>query len=126
MAVGMVLGILATVLLVGLAAYYAGKGVSWARTISDAILVVLAFGPSLAVIPPGVAALLAVLAVRPFLRRASCADDQPVRADGVRLAWRISWMTFLAATLLSGLGYLVMLVDVLFGGHLISAAAQLF
>ena len=74
----------------------------------------LAFFPSLAILPVGVVAMLAALLV---ILKAATIDDRDERARmraGLRLAWRITWMSFLWATFASGLGYLVMLIIALF------------
>lgn len=124
-AVGMVLGVVATALLVALGVQ-AAEGDWWGRPVAEALAIALVFVPSLAVLPVGAVTLLAVMAVRPYVRRAPRADDQPAYCDGVQLVWRVAWKAFFAATLLSGLGYLLMLIDALLGGFLVSALVRLF
>jgi hypothetical protein len=86
----------------------------WIFVASEATFITLALVPSLALLPVGVVAMLAALVVR---LRAATVPDPVERARmraGLRLAWRIAWMSFILATFWSGLGYLVMYFIALF------------
>ncbi len=80
--------------------------------ISAALLIALAFVPSLAMLPVGAGALLgAALAGRSMAGFLLQGEYEP--SCGMRFAWRIAWKTFLFSTLFSGIGYGLMVLPVL-------------
>jgi hypothetical protein len=82
--------------------------------LAEVALITLAFLPSLALLPVGAAAMLgAVLAKLEAARTEDPVERARMRA-GVRMAWRMTWKSFVWATFLSGFGYLVMYVIALF------------
>jgi hypothetical protein len=74
----------------------------------------LVFLPSLALLPVGAAAMLAAVFVRVKAATLSDPVERARMRGGVRLAWRITWMSFVLATFASGFGYLVMYIIALF------------
>lgn len=79
------------------------------RELVIALLWVLAFLPSLVFLPVGLSVLVgAWIANRQI--RARHEGEPPQQTGAFRLAWRIAWMSFLFSTLLSGAGYMIMLL----------------
>ena len=107
-----VLGVLGTIV------FCTAAGI-WAETMAfrgfvpeaiGALLIALALVPSVAFLPVGVAAMLGgAMAIRAGKRMAD-PEQRRRMAAGLRLGWRIAWMSFLISTFLSGVCYLIMLV----------------
>lgn len=73
-------------------------------------LVILAFVPSAFFIPIGIGAMIGA-----FVAKMRCGNDdkeamQQPTVGGMRLAWRITWKSFLLATFWAGIGYLLILL----------------
>jgi len=79
----------------------------YAQDVVDTSLGILAFFPSLAFIPIGIGAIVGALMakVRIATSRDAELEQRPVRA--MRLAWRITWKSFLWSTFGAGIGYLM-------------------
>ena len=86
----------------------------WVHDLAEMVFAPLVFVPSLALLPVGAVAMLAAVLVK--LKAATISDpvERARMRAGVRLAWRITWRSFVWATFLSGFGYLVMYVIALF------------
>ena len=88
-------------------------GLTWLAMFSSDFAAIplgaLVFVPSLAFLPVGLCAFVgAWIADRKINARHQ--GEPPSQTGAFRLAWRIAWMSFLFSTLLSGVGYLVMLL----------------
>jgi hypothetical protein len=110
--------VLGTAALITAAAIWVSGGSAAGSVFRDAtegLLWVLAFVPSLAMLPVGAAALIGAALARWIerARRSDLARRKSVGA-GLGLAWRIAWMSFVWSTFLSGAGYLAMYVIALF------------
>jgi len=75
----------------------------------EAMLMTLAFVPSLAFLPVGAAAMLGGAMARRAGKRMEDPEQRQSMSAGLRLGWRIAWMSFLISTFLSGIGYLIMM-----------------
>jgi hypothetical protein len=75
-----------------------------------AVFIVLAFIPSLALLAAGVPAMVGGLRARRTAAHIADPVERQQMAAGMRLAWRIAWMSLLWSTYFSGVGYLVMYV----------------
>jgi hypothetical protein len=77
--------------------------------LGSALLGVLIFFPSLVFMPVGLSGFVgAWIANRQI--RARHQGVPPQRTGAFRLAWRVAWMSFAFSTLLTGVGYLIMLL----------------
>jgi hypothetical protein len=83
--------------------------------LAEAFLVVLAFFPSLVFLPVGPSVFVGAWTANRQIR-AQQQGKLPSRTGAFRLAWRITWMSLLFSTLLSGAGYLTMLLIYLVAG----------
>jgi hypothetical protein len=88
-------------------------GLTWLAMLSSDLgeipLGALVFVPSLVFLPVGLCAFVgAWIANREIGARRQ--GEPPLQTGAFRLAWRIAWMSFLFSTLLSGVGYLMMLL----------------
>jgi hypothetical protein len=70
---------------------------------------VLAFFPSLAFLPVGLSVLVGAW-IANWQIRARHRGAPLQRTGAYRLAWRVAWMSFVFSTLLTGVGYLIMLL----------------
>lgn len=79
----------------------------YAQGVLDTSLGLLAFFPALAFIPISIGAIIGALLakLRIAMIRDSEGEQRPVRA--MRLAWRITWKSFLWSTFGTGIGYLM-------------------
>jgi hypothetical protein len=74
-----------------------------------ALWVVLAFFPSLVFLPVGLSVFAGAWIAKRQIR-ARHEGEPPPRTGAFRLAWRVAWMAFVFSTLLTGVGYLTMLL----------------
>jgi len=102
----------------GTAVFCTAAGI-WSETVAprgvlreaiEAMLIILAFVPSAAFLPVGAAAMLGGAMARRAGKRMDDPEQRGRMSAGLRLGWRIAWMSFLISTFLSGVGYLIMLV----------------
>jgi hypothetical protein len=96
-----------TAALVATAIFLVDTGPSLARDVVETSLIILAFFPSLAFIPICMGAIIGALLakLRIAMIRDAEQEQRPVRA--MRLAWRITWKSFLWSAFGTGIGYLM-------------------
>lgn len=73
-------------------------------------LIILAVVPSAVFIPIGIGAMIGAFVAKHRLANSNDKATEQPTVGGMRLAWRITWKSFLLATFWAGIGYLLVLL----------------